>query len=48
MDLLKELAKPRAGIGRYYKMSVGYNLGTPAFERYGQDGKRIKRYAKDV
>ena len=29
-------------------MSVGYNLGTLAFGRYGQDEKRIKRYAKNV
>jgi len=24
---------------------LGYNLGTPACERYGQNEKRIKRYA---
>ena len=29
-------------------MSVGYNLGTPAFERYEQNEKRIKRYAENV
>lgn len=23
-------------------------MGTPGFERYGQSGKRIKRYAKNV